>query len=375
MKVLFYLQSLSSGGAERVTATLANYWASKGWKVVIVTVENEDCDFYALDPRVERMALGMAIKTRNTWQAVLNNLRRSLALWKILRRDKPDITISMMAKANSTLALCGHLARVPTIGSERIYPPTLPLGRIWEGIRRQMYPLLSGLVAQTEDSAAWLQRYTPTRNIRVIPNPVNYPLTKHDPCVDPMKVLAPLAGQHVLLASGRLDEQKGFDNLLKTFAKISGEHPDWSMVILGQGHLHAVLMQEADELGIRDRVAFPGAVGNVGEWLETADLYALTSRFEGFPNTLLEALAYGVPSVAVDCETGPREIVRHEVDGLLVPQADLNALTAALNRLMTDAALRARFSGRAVEVRERFAVERIAAQWEVLFQEVTASNQ
>jgi len=369
LRILFYLQSLSSGGAERVTAILANHWAQQGWGVTIVTVADKDQDFYRLDPRIRRIGLNMAIQSRHIGQAVVNNLRRIRALHRILRREKPDVAVAMMATANVTLALAGRLARVSTVGSERIHPPALPLGRFWERARRWAYPMLAGLVAQTRDSAAWLRVHAPAPRIAVIPNPVQYPLVPHPPQITPSEV-APLQGRRMLLAVGRLEEQKGFDRLLDAFAELADRHTDWHLVILGRGGLHQVLTEQAARLGIRDRVSLPGAVGNVGEWFEAADLYVLTSRFEGFPNTLLEALAHGVPSVAVDCETGPREILRHGVDGLLVPQGDPRELVAALDRMMGDESLRARFSKRAVEVRERFAVGRVAAQWEDLFSSV-----
>lgn len=370
MKLLFYIQSFSPGGAERVAATLANHWAMKDWEVTTVTVDGTERDFYALDVRVRRVALDMAIRSRNPAQALRNNVCRVRALRRILEREKPDVSIAMMATSNATLALAGRLAGVVTVGSERTYPPAMPLGRFWEWVRRRTYPLLNGLVVQTEESAAWLRSHAPAKKIRVIPNPVNYPMIGHEPHVAPSEVLAPFRGQRMLLAVGRFGEEKRFDRLLTAFAEVCEKHTSWSLVILGQGPMHAALIQQAEELGIRGRIALPGAVGNIGEWYEAADLYALTSRFEGFPNTLLEALAHGVPAVAVDCETGPREIVRDEVDGLLVPQDDPNALPAALDRMMGDADLRARFAERAVEARERFAVERIAGQWEALFEEV-----
>jgi glycosyltransferase involved in cell wall biosynthesis len=105
----------------------------------------------------------------------------------------------------------------------------------------------------------------------------------------------------------------------------------------------------------------------VGEWYERADLYVMTSRFEGFPNTLAEAMAQGLPAISFDCNTGPREIIRHEVDGLLVPPGDTVGLKFALDRLMGDSILRAQFATRAVEARERFSMERIARMWEALF--------
>lgn len=370
MNLLFFLNSLSSGGAERVTATLANHWAAKGWKVTLVTITDAQGDFYTLDPGVGRIALDMAEESRGAVQAIGNNLRRLGALYRILRRARPDIAIAMMPTANVTLALAGRLAGVPTIGSERTYPPAMPLGRFWEAARRRTYPLLSCLVAQTADSAAWLRAHAPARRISVIPNPVRYPLPSGPPHLEPKSVLAGLDGDRRLLAVGRLGEEKRFDRLLSAFAELAPRHADWSLVVLGEGNERAALTAQAARLGIEGRVVFPVAVGNVGDWFATADAYVMTSRFEGFPNTLLEALACGVPSVAVDCMTGPRELIETEVNGLLVPQDDMAALIAGLDRLMSDPDLRVRLAARAVEARETYAVERIAQRWEEIFRSV-----
>jgi glycosyltransferase involved in cell wall biosynthesis len=117
----------------------------------------------------------------------------------------------------------------------------------------------------------------------------------------------------------------------------------------------------------------PGVAGNIGEWYYKADVYVMTSLYEGFGNTLAESLAYGVPAVSVDCEAGPREIIRNNIDGLLVPQDDSDALVSALNNIMGDEDLRLRFSKKAIDARERFAVEKIAGKWEALFTDLLNS--
>lgn len=370
MQVLFFIYSLAAGGAERVAANLANHWAAKGFGITILTLASIEQDFYALHPKVQRIALGLDADSGNIRLALLNNLRRVRSLRAVLREQKPDVAVAMMATANCLLAWAGRGTGVPTIGSERTFPPAMPLGMVWEWLRRRSYPQLDALVAQTTVSADWLRRHAPAKNIEVIPNPIIYPLARHEPNVAVDSVLLPSRSRRILLTVGRLSAEKGYDRLLTVFADRHRRYPEWMLVMLGEGPQRVALEQQAEKLGIVKNVLLPGTVGNVGDWFEAADLYVLTSRFEGFPNTLLEALAHGLPSVAVDCETGPRDIVRHGIDGLLVPQDDPSALSDALNLLMGDEALRARFAERAVEARERFAVERVAAMWEALFQHV-----
>jgi glycosyltransferase involved in cell wall biosynthesis len=170
-----------------------------------------------------------------------------------------------------------------------------------------------------------------------------------------------------LLAVGRLDYQKGFELLIEAFARLAADARDWELVIVGQGPLREALGERLEELGIGDAAYLAGEVGNLDDWYRDADLFALSSRFEGFPNALLEAMAHGLPAVSFDCDTGPRDIIRPGVDGLLVAPGDVGALEAALRRLMGDAALREQFGKRATDVRDRFAMERVAELWEDLF--------
>ena len=164
-------------------------------------------------------------------------------------------------------------------------------------------------------------------------------------------------------------EQKSFDILIEAFSSLAPVHSEWDLWILGDGPLRPALEQQIHALGLQNRVFMPGRSGNISEWYERADLYVLSSRFEGLPMTLIEAMAYGVAVVSFDCNTGPRDIIRHEVDGLLVPPEDSAGLSAALARLMGDETTRQRFAGRALEARERFSMARITGLWEQLFEE------
>lgn len=364
---MFFIHSLSPGGAERVTALLANHWAKTGWDVSVVTTTSASEDFYPLDPSARRYSLNLARTRTNLAASVLSNIQRISRLFRILKKVDPDIAVAMMPTSNVLLSIAGRLSGTPVIGSERVHPPSMPLGRLWERLRRVFYPSLSALVAQTETSAEWLRANTGTARIVVIPNPVQYPLAPHAPHLDPKDVLTRLKKTHLLLAIGRLEHQKGFDCLLNVFAQIKDHHPDWALVILGEGSLRGALAEQVRRLGLQEQVMLPGLAGNLEDWFEAADIYVLASRFEGFPNTLLEAMAHGVPSVAVDCLTGPSDIIRNDVNGLLVPQADTIALADALSRLMKDESLRLRLSTESIRVREEFSVSRVAEQWDDLF--------
>jgi glycosyltransferase involved in cell wall biosynthesis len=366
MRLLLFIHSLSSGGAERVTANLANYWAAKGWEITIVTSMPVELDFYELNPTVRRVALGGAGENSSLFPGLLQNLRRVRLLRRLLRDVRPEIALALMTTANVVLALAAvGVTGMCAIGSERIHPPQLRLGAQWEVLRRLAYGRLAAVVAQTQMTAEWLTAHTNAQRVSIIPNMATWPIPVQAPRLPPDASRA--ADRRMLLAVGRLDSQKGFDKLINVFSELARAHENWNLVILGEGPERPALESQVLAAKLTACVLLPGRAGNVAEWYESADLFVLSSRFEGFPNALAEALAYGLPAVSFDCDTGPREIIRQGVDGLLVPPGDTVGLKSALNRLMGDAVLRAQFASRATEARERFSMERIARMWEALF--------
>lgn len=368
-RIAIFIDSLCGGGAERVAANLANHWAGMGWEVTVVTFAPRSLDFYALHPAVKRIALLLSIDDGGRVSSVLwKNLRRIMAMRRVLLNIKPDIALGIMTIPNVLLALANFGLPIRAVGSEHVHPPQCPLGALRERLRRHSYARLDAVAVLTSESASWLKAHTNVRRVAVIPNAVPWPLPIQEPRISPKCVCPP--GRKVLLGAGRLEPEKGFDSLLEAFAGIAQTHTDWDLVILGEGTLRTMIEQQVQVAGLEKRVHLPGLVGNVGEWYERADLYVMSSRFEGFGNTLAEALAYGLPAVSFDCDTGPRDIIRHEMDGLLVPPGDVTGLAAALDRLMRDANLRKRFAERAVEARERFSITRIAGMWEELFERV-----
>jgi glycosyltransferase involved in cell wall biosynthesis len=366
MQLLIYIHSLENGGAERVVANLANHWASLGWAVTVVTVAPQAWDFYVLDAGVGRRCLDLAGQGGGLFAGVVRTARRARALRRVLREVQPAVALSAMHTANVVLALAARgLPGVRTVGSEHNFPPKAPMGVVWETLRRHAYGHLHAVVALTHECAHWLERHSHARRVPVIPNPVVWPLSQHAPLVNPATSCAP--GRQILLGVGRLSEEKNFTTLIAIFARLVPMHPNWDLVILGEGAQRAALSAQVQAGGLGQRVFLPGSVGNMGDWYAHASLYAMSSHFEGFPNTLVEAMAYGVPAVSFDCDTGPRDIIRHGIDGVLVAPGDVEGMASALDTLMRDSRARARFAQRAVDARERFSMEKISRMWETVF--------
>jgi glycosyltransferase involved in cell wall biosynthesis len=366
MRLLFYIHSLENGGAERVVANLANYWVSIGWDISVVTVASDADDFYVLDPGIRRMSLNDAGGGRNVVAGSWRTAKRVRALRGILQCVQPDVVLSAMHTANVILALAARgLPGLRTIGTEHNFPPKAPMGIVRETARRYAYGQLSAVVALTSESASWLTSNTHARRVPVIPNAVCWPLSDNEPTIRPKDFCMP--GRNILLAVGRLSTEKNFSTLIDMFSRLASRNPAWDLVILGDGPLHDALHSQVQAAGLEQRVLMPGRVGNMGDWYAQACLYVMSSHFEGFPNTLVEAMAYGLPVVSFDCDTGPRDIIRDDVDGFLVAPGDMDGMEHTLEKLMTDKQLRENLASRAVEARERFSIEKIASMWEGLF--------
>lgn len=357
MRVTLVISSLGGGGAERVLTTLANYWAEAGWAVTIVTVADNAVETeYALDPRVNVARLSMHKPSTSLRRAAANNLERLRALRGAIRRSEPDGVIAFITTNNVLTRIATLGLRIPIIVSERVAYRNSSIPRAWRLLRPFTYALSTTIVMQTVDGVVDLPRFLRSK-VRVIPNPV---------LPGPRKEVASAPGRKKLAAMGRLAPEKGFDLLLEAFARVAPNQPDWDLAIWGEGSLRDALTEQCDSLGLTDRVSFPGATKSPREKLAESDLFVLSSRREGFPNVLCEAMAAGTPVVSFACRFGPGTIIRDDVDGLLVPDGDVDALVATLDRAMSDESLRNRLGAEAVSIVDRYSLPNVAAQWETL---------
>lgn len=370
---MFLVSSMNSGGAERVAANLANAWAERGDQIIlVVTYSGRGECFYSLSKDIKLCYLADMV-SHSGRQDPLRQIKRLLALRRLIKYTQPDVVLSFLTNVNIAALIASCYTGYSVIVSERAYPPMVSLNWFYAFLRRWTYSYAASVVMQTSMGAQWVADNLPHAQSAVIPNPVPYPLAAFEPKLAVESMIT--ADRKLLLAVGRLDEQKGFDYLLMAFSELTKRHQNWDLVILGEGPARRSLVLQIQALELETHVHLPGSVGNVGDWYQRADLYVMSSRFEGFPNTLVEAMAHGCAAVSYDCDTGPRDIIRHGDDGLLVsPVGNVPALTLALDQLMRDDEARLRMGQRAIEVRERYSLESILAMWDKLFNEVISNT-
>lgn len=357
MRLLLVISSLGPGGAERNASRMANFWAARGHAVSIVTLAVGD-DFYTLDRRVVRYKLDALTGSTGLLDALRRNVSRIGQLRETFRQLAPDVLISFLDQTNILVLLAARGLNVPVIVSERSDPAVRPLGRVWQMLRRATYARAECVVVQTARAAAYFRSSKKLRTV-VIPNSVE------PPSFNSFVGLA--VPRPNVMGVGRFGPEKGFDLLIRAFAHVASDYPQWSLVLIGEGPMRGELERLALEQGIASRVRFLGNQREVITLLAQTDLYVLSSRFEGFPNALCEAMAIGRAVVSFDCPSGPGEIIQHGDDGLLVPPEDVAALAETIKRLMGDASLRSRLGRRARDIVLRFGIDDVMARWEELF--------
>jgi GalNAc-alpha-(1->4)-GalNAc-alpha-(1->3)-diNAcBac-PP-undecaprenol alpha-1,4-N-acetyl-D-galactosaminyltransferase len=355
IKVTLVIGGMGMGGAERVMSILANYWATHGWKVTLITlVDRSKPSFYPLDPQVKLVQLGVTGDSGNPAMAVIKIWQRVRVLRQAIIASTPDVAIGFMATSGvMSILACWNLG-IPVIVSKRIYPSMSEATKIWKLLMKWTYPFADLVVVLTESALSF---YPPKQGYRaiVLPNPVILPPATAQ--------IEPLLPKPTLIAVGRLAPQKGFDLLITAFAKIQHDYPDWHLTILGEGESRVELEALRAEFQLIDRVHLPGKVTNVHDYLRQADIFVMSSRCEGFPNALCEAMACGLPVISTDCLSGPREIITNGVDGILVATEDVEALAMGLEKLMSDPAKRQQLAHAAPQILERFGLDRVLNMW------------
>lgn len=352
MRVVFVQAGLGAGGAEKVVSILARQRAEAGDDVHVLAFSTPREGSYFAYPESVRIETPRS-ESRNP---ALRIPRRILWLRQRFRQLKPDLIASFLTKPNVLTLAASRGLKIPVIISERNNPTVQAAHPLWHPAGLLLARSAARLVMQTEQARANLPARLRKKAV-VIPNP----------CVIPTGARKNSGDGSRLVAVGRLDRQKGFDLLLEAFAQVATKIDRATLTIFGEGAERAALQEQARKLGIAERVRLPGVTRSPGEWLDAGDIFVLSSRFEGFPNVLVEALAAGFAAVAFDCPWGPSSIVSHEKDGLLVPAEDVEALAQALQRVITEADLRHALAAAAPQAASRYELSNVLGQWTDVF--------
>lgn len=306
-RILLIVSDMGLGGAQRAAATLANGFAAQGHRVELVETFSAggECAYH-LSPQVQRVQ--WAGTSQRAESKLMSRLKRLFWLRGLFRGRPGAVIISFLTDVNLAAILASLKSPVTTIVTERIYPGLMPLPAWLHWLRRRLYQYSEVVVGQTQVAAEWLKAEVPAADVRVMPNALTLPIESDQPC----QLVNSLVDEQakLILAVGRLSSQKGFTELIAAYAALSDEVRSMSqLVILGEGPERFALEQQVQALNLEGNVCLPGAVGNLSDWYEQADVFVLSSQFEGFPNALLEAQAHGAACVSFNCLSGPADLI------------------------------------------------------------------
>lgn len=349
MKILFYQYSLQAGGAERATALFSNYAVQHGDEVTILLKDNTP-PFYSLDPRIRLIHLGTSRASRNKWAAIKNNFYGLYRLRSALRACKPDVAICFGAVSNSLLQIWlvkGH--RCKLIGSERANPLEWPKS-IWLTLAPWISTKCDGFIFQTAGAQSLYPVKTQKKSI-ILQNSID--------SQDFERAEWPWDARAGICAVGRLDPVKCFDDLLRIFAIVHKRFPDVHLDLYGDGPEQPSLEKLANALELDTSLTFCGNNQQMASEYAKHKLFIMTSRSEGMPTVLLEALASGCACVSTNCDFGPSDLIQDGENGFLVPVHDIDAAADRICRLLEDDALSFRFGETAKKVRNTNGLEKI----------------
>ena len=363
MDIALLIPSLGAGGAERVITHLANYWVEQGYSVVVYTLEAGP-SFYALSSSVQHVPLGTnlpggSIRKIGYLLRHVRNLRRHL------RERSSQVLIAFLDVSILVAIFATRFSPVSVIVSERSNPYVRKTNPWLQSLNHWLYRWSDRLMLQTQRIADTFPRLQ--HKITIIPNPVLLPSVQIDDAS-----YATHLGYKKIVCMGRLTALKQYDKVLRAFHRFAQNHPGWTLTILGEGEEREHLERLRAELGLNESVHLPGTTTQPSEVLRQASVFFLSSRFEGFPNALCEAMAIGLPSIATRCPYGPEEIIQHQQNGWLVPVDDFSVWTEALETVTADVSRYQRLGIAAKQVTHTYALERIMQQWEDVLYDVTS---
>lgn len=375
MKVLFNCLTTEKGGAERVISVLANEFARKD-DVVVLTLKKNVKDAYKLDKRIKRLYVD---KTSYEHDNKIRRMLRKISivrlskLRKIIVGENPDIIISFLPEPSLRLMFASKYSSkiriIPKIISIRNDPEKEFSNPLMRFAMKRFYKDVDGMVYQTKDAKNYFKGIIKTTNQVIIQNPIDEKFL-----IKPKK---DKERNNTVISVGRLEPQKNHELLIKAFGDIVNDvSDDYSLEIYGEGSRRDYLQGMIDEMGLSKKVFLKGKTDDIVSKLNDSKIFVLSSRYEGMPNALMEAMALGLPCISTDCPCGgPRSLTKNGENGILVKNGDKNALGRAISDLINDDKMRKILSRNALKIRKDNDVNTIVEQWYTIINRVMETKE
>lgn len=327
MKVGFLIQTMTPGGAERATAAIASELAGKGENTEIITFDSSE-SFYPLENDVEVVNMELRnISKSASLKRLIGCIKRAFEIRRKIKARKLDVLVCM----SSTMNLYGLLSTIFTstkaVGTERSNPYKYKADKINAFLKKLSARLLDGFVFQTKTAADYYPESVRQKGV-VIQNAVFNPLVRE---IEPTETEE---RQKIIYGVGRMSSEKRFGDLIDAYVEVEKNHPDYRLVIFGDGVDREKLEEKVASLSCRDKILLPGADKNALKFVAKGSVFVLSSEYEGMPNALMEAMAVGTPCVSTRCKIGPEELIEDGANGLLVPVGDVKKLSAGIEMII-----------------------------------------
>ena len=349
-KILIILNDLKNGGVERVLSVIANYLVNDGFEVHMLAIASNQIT-YPLSEKVKYEYVPIMEIYKKV--GLLSELRVLAKIYKEIKRINPDTVLGFDDSIIIRSVPSAWLLRKKIVVSERIDPSIygLPM-RI---LRQLSYDMADSVVFQTEDAQKYFPKRTQRKSV-IIPNPLS----------EGLPFRAAQTNKDIIMA-GRLRDQKNVSLAIRSFAKFYKNHRDYRLVVYGEGEQLDMLKQLATDLGVARSVLFPGHVSDIHMRMAECAMYLSSSNYEGISNSMIEALAIGVPSICTDCPVGgARMFIDNGENGVLVPVGGEDEIAKAMALIADDSRFSKKIADNSVKIRERLSIDTIVPQWEKL---------
>ncbi|MCL4102585.1 glycosyltransferase [Fibrobacter sp. HC4] len=338
--------ALTCGGAERVISILSTKLAENYDSVKIVMWKDAPV-FYDIDKKIEIISIETEINCSNYFKKIL---------WfrSFLKRNKPTLVLSFLAKSSVGVLLASLGIKTKVIVAERNDPRFLRGGRLMIVLRDFLYTFATGILEQTENSKNYFKGGK-LKKTSVIYNPVFMDARY-------VGIASRIEKKKKIVSVGRLEPQKNHELLIRAFFKVHQLHPDYQLIIYGEGECRANLKTLITSLHLSDCVFLPGNQSNVFDLIKDASAFVMTSNFEGMPNALIEAMCLGVPCISTKV-AGAIDLIDHEKNGLLVDVGDESGIASSLLLLLDKSCFANKLGMNSSAIYEELSIEKIFVKW------------